>query len=555
MDMKFEIAKITKAVDRLREKTEQTFGDIEEKTGIELNYDAIDSLAIDSNRQLSLVFIGQYSGGKSSIIKMLTGDEDVEIGAGITTGARKVYKWSGMDVVDTPGIQTGIRPDHDAITYKAIAKADLLVYVITNEGFDSLMIDNFKKIAYETKNQKNNEDNGVGKLNEMILVVNKMARTGNTPENQCRIEQDIRNVLPPDETDNLRICFLDAESYLDYMVETDEEIKEELLERSGYEVFVDCLNDFAKEKGLAGRLNSPVQQLEAALKDAIGVLKGSTGDANADGADSILRSTINRLRRSRRRGETELNAIFRRHAMAIRSVGQELAGSMGSETFESVQQGINDRLLDISNACREEVENKVEELNEELSDSIEEILTGEFAQNIQSNIGNSNSEAAQKTRDIFNGLQKFSSAIAKNVSTDIIKQIGHLFGHKFRPWEAVKYLRFLKAVDKYLPYIGVVLDIAIELWDQNKQREAREQLAAAQRECVASFNSMAADFQRDGMQMIQRSFLDKMDELIDQQENLAKSLDKLKKDKSRYIGDLEALVSECHKLTRLIRMA
>ena len=49
--MKFEIAKITKAVDRLREKTEETFGDIEEKTGIELNYDAIDSLAVDSNRQ------------------------------------------------------------------------------------------------------------------------------------------------------------------------------------------------------------------------------------------------------------------------------------------------------------------------------------------------------------------------------------------------------------------------------------------------------------------------------------------------------------------------
>ena len=96
----------------------------------------------------------------------------------------------------------------------------------------------------------------------MILVVNKMARTGNTPENQCRIEQDIRNVLPPDETDNLRICFLDAESYLDYMVETDEEIKEELLERSGYEVFVDCLNDFAilKHGFIDGYIKSSIKE-------------------------------------------------------------------------------------------------------------------------------------------------------------------------------------------------------------------------------------------------------------------------------------------------------
>ena len=36
--MKFEIAEITKAVDKLREKTERTFEDIEEKTGMECIY-------------------------------------------------------------------------------------------------------------------------------------------------------------------------------------------------------------------------------------------------------------------------------------------------------------------------------------------------------------------------------------------------------------------------------------------------------------------------------------------------------------------------------------
>lgn len=76
-----------------------------------------------------LVFAGQFSAGKSSIIRALTGMSDIRTGAGITTDSVEAYDWSGIEVVDTPGIHTEKRPDHDRLSYDAIASADMLVFV------------------------------------------------------------------------------------------------------------------------------------------------------------------------------------------------------------------------------------------------------------------------------------------------------------------------------------------------------------------------------------------------------------------------------------------
>lgn len=65
---------------------------------------------LEDEKPIKLVFIGQYSAGKSSIIKMLTG-QNVAIGAKITTDESSVYTWNGLEVVDTPGIHTGLRED------------------------------------------------------------------------------------------------------------------------------------------------------------------------------------------------------------------------------------------------------------------------------------------------------------------------------------------------------------------------------------------------------------------------------------------------------------
>ncbi|WP_253197170.1 GTPase domain-containing protein [Clostridium algidicarnis] len=160
----------------------------------------------EGNKPVSLVFAGQYSAGKSSILKALTGIEGIAIGAGITTQEAHSYDWNGIEVIDTPGIHTTLRPDHDEISYQAIANSDMLVYVVTQELFDDFIGQNFRRLLLEKD-----------KAGEMILTVNKMADIGNTIENQETKLKDLEKVTTPYTPAQLRTVFVDAESYWTYV--------------------------------------------------------------------------------------------------------------------------------------------------------------------------------------------------------------------------------------------------------------------------------------------------------------------------------------------------
>lgn len=155
------------------------------------------------DEKINIVFVGQYSSGKSSLIKALTENENIKISASITTEKTEFYDWNDIIICDTPGIHTGIRPDHDEIAYDAISKANLVVFVITNELFDSQLIEIFKKLAID-----------LGKSHEMMLVVNKMGRheKGNTREAQEIVFNEIKRMIVPILPEDLYISFLNIES-------------------------------------------------------------------------------------------------------------------------------------------------------------------------------------------------------------------------------------------------------------------------------------------------------------------------------------------------------
>ncbi|MBQ9487674.1 MAG: 50S ribosome-binding GTPase [Selenomonadaceae bacterium] len=210
----------------------------------------------DDSGKIKLVFAGQYGAGKSSIIKMLTG-EDVEVGAGITTQNFSSYDWNGLEIVDTPGIHTELRPDHDEITYEQINHAALLIFVITNEGFSQRMGDHFRKLAIEQKRADN-----------MVLVVNKIDRTalGNVPEQQKIIADDLSRVTKPYRPDDLFVSFVDTASYFKALEETDERRKKRRLDKSGHDIFVENLNRFVEAKGILQKINLPLNTIAAAIR-------------------------------------------------------------------------------------------------------------------------------------------------------------------------------------------------------------------------------------------------------------------------------------------------
>ena len=228
-----------------------------------------------TNKKFQLVFVGQYSAGKSSIIKAMTGREDIKIGPGITTEYVHKYDWSDIEIVDTPGIHTEKRPDHDDLSYAAITSADMLVYVVTNELFDANLAEHFRKLAIDRD-----------KAGEMLLVINKMTRTskGNTPEQQWVIRKDIQKVIEPYTPDQLGLCFMDAESYLKSIEVRAENprLADKLLARSGYNEFIETLNRFVTEKNLSARITTGLYELDDFLQKAARQLESGTADSDVD---------------------------------------------------------------------------------------------------------------------------------------------------------------------------------------------------------------------------------------------------------------------------------
>jgi GTPase SAR1 family protein len=416
-----------------------------ERLGIEKS--KLPKTVYDNNKPISVVFAGQYSAGKSTILKALT-DIDIEIGEGITTQKSQVYKWGDINVIDTPGIHTMLYPNHDDISYQAIFNADMLVYVITHELFDSYIGQNFRKLLLD-------ED----KAGEMILIVNKMADIGNTKENQLVKREDLKIVTSPYSPEQLRTCFIDAKSYLDSLAkdEEDAEIVEELRIRSNYEGLVNTINDFVKEKRISSRLTTALYGIRGVLQEVITQFEPSSGDDDVDALEEHLLQKRRILFSTQRRIEQQTRTIYQEAATSIRDKGRDIANSIydysneddANDAIETAYREVEE----ISSTCDNNVISELEKLSSDCEIELDEFYKTDFSINLQLRLSEKYKEKNPLIERIFksdvlaqgsnriisntigtnaaaSGLKSFTGS---NAHQTVLK-IGHFFGHKFKPW-------------------------------------------------------------------------------------------------------------------------
>ena len=333
----------------------------------------------DDDEPLKLVFVGQYSAGKSSVIKMLTG-EDVAIGAKITTQTAQAYPWHGIEIVDTPGIHTELRADHDELTYEEINHAALLVFVITNEGFSQRIGDHFRKLAIEQKRGGN-----------MVLVVNKMDRTalGNVQEQQMIIEEDLQKVTEPYAPSELYLSFLDTTSYFECLEEEDEELRQELLSLSGREIFIDNLNRFVVSHELLAKISKPLYQTADQIRSA---LKKSNSGVDKDVAAFV--ETIEHRRRMMLDGKTVLlrsvRSIAEKYRDQIVGIGRDTAsagcGCTEEATFNDCMAKGQHEIEDLIAKSSDDLEDCIKRVVADMNEEIRAYDSSEFVQKVNTNL-------------------------------------------------------------------------------------------------------------------------------------------------------------------------
>ncbi len=464
---------------------------------------------------LTVAFIGQYSAGKSTIISALTGNRDIKIDADIATDKTTSYDWNGIKIIDTPGLFTD-RQDHDAITYDAINKADLLVFCLTYMLFDSTTVENFKKLAYEK-----------GYRWKMMLVVNKMSdEAGEEAEKIANYRHSLAEALKPYSLDEFPVCFIDAKDYCDGVDEEDDF----LCEISRFETFTKELNNFVASRGSLAKFDTPVRIALTAVNEA------QVSFTRNSGEDSTYFEILNRLSRKvnqqRDRQKIKVDSITIQMSSEIAREGSILARKVGSnEDFEQLNKQAESNIQKYYEQAGEEIQTVVDTVGKNIQQDFAEVLEGDLvrhfvaslerkqnisAQNINNNLDLENlkiqiSNLKKIGKIVKNNIQVLATTGAGNLTqqgffysaTNVaggnlhhaVYSVGKFLGFKFQPWGAVNLAKNIANVAKCVGPALAVAGFAVEIANTIKQREREQQMADVRRDITSQFQAIGKDLE------------------------------------------------------------
>ena len=573
---KFDFAEINKKSKYLFDATKVAFESSNKHKIKELSA-KIPSQFVDENRSIKIAFVGQYSAGKSTILSLVTGIS-LKTGRGITTDKCKELDWNGVKVIDTPGVATQNRPDHDRITLEAVADADLIVFVATQEGFSNLLGKYFRKMAIDE-----------GKGHEMMLVINKMEGTGdgNTPEQQKIIlEGDILPVISPEYNENdFYISFIEALNYQEYLESSDEDEKKFLLETSNFENFIEKLNQFIKDKNFLGRCTTSLYKLEQLLQDALAEFK--SGDLCVDGSIHMLNQQRQLLVGTRQNIIDKSYNLIRQDTQKVVQWGDDIANTFSSEGKQDV---VNQQLKEKYEATNEvypEAVKKLEKLigieTEKLQEKIEALSKTAFAVDLKNiikekiknvKIENNTFEKAQKAgtaaKNVGEWLAKYAagakaadlkgldsffkvSGASGSQAHNVILGVGRFFGHKFAPWEAVKLASKVGQVGKILGAAGALAGVALQIWNDNQESKMEQQLIGYRSDIRNSFRSAANQINMEFDNSTKTWVTEAIDKKISEIDNQRDELTHLVASQEYEYKKLQNLLSETRTLINKIQ--
>lgn len=526
---------------------------------------------------LNLVFAGQYSAGKSSLIKMLTGIDKIKIGAGVTTDAVTQYVYKALNIWDTPGILAGECEQHDAKALEAITKADLLVYVITNELFDNVLGATFRNLCF---NQ--------GRASEIMIVINKFESDAADKETKI---VGITQVLEPKIPEDFPIVFTDAQSFFDALDESDEEERQELLSLSNHEGLTRAIDDFVSQRGLYARLTTPLQQLQAQLESKIDEL--AISDPLQKGIVSLLTQNKRVFQVNRRDLIKKVGANLEALNSQIIEQGNRLADALGGdqEEFEKIQDSAIYECKSLINSSSENLQLTVKECLADLESELVELAntpaslkinealktTRDFEADAQNgDIGNFFKDAplmlnSALSQSMTKSAEKGFSFLAKSAVGDAsktglksvsdstlhttIKEIGGFFGYKFKPWGAVKIADKIGKSARFLGPAMAVLGVGMQIYDDYQQSEHSKEILRIKRDIRKSFKEYGAGVRKSIDMQLEKLLNTGFDQSIANIDQALYEIRSLAEGKSESANALRAQLSEVVKLRKEIQEA
>lgn len=537
----FQFGEVLSATQDLRLELRQALASSRDPKVVELVGELDDVRIVGSTADappLTIAFIGQYNAGKSTVLKVLTGREDILIDSNVCTDAVTAYDWNGIRLLDTPGIKAG-RPDHDETTHAAIGGADLMAFVITNELFDDTIGRHFRSLAFDRQHAP-----------RMLLIVNKMDQDPGSPETK---RADIAKVTMPLTPEDFRSVFIDARTWLEAQ-NADDEDRTDLLELANVNALTDALNAFTADRGLMGRLSGPLIAMRTIARQATALLATDLPQERA--ALELLHRERGILLASGARLRTRLGGLIIRAVSDIGGFGDRVAeaiepGKVDSELAElhrEAEAGAATRSAELAGEARRVVQDELDELQRQLDALRHGVLARKLiggaaaetsgtavfedfetpsrqsgrtlgmsadwfarskkAGEIASNIGNRTARWATGPA-AAEGAAAFSLSTARGSEAHkMVYDVGKFFGVKFQPWGALKVARAIGNAGRVISAAGGVLGVIAQIAEDVQKEQHRRELQDLRNEVRSAYREAAASVQASFWEQFDRFLLD-----------------------------------------------
>lgn len=456
-------------------------------------------LVIDEHERPRLVLTGQYSSGKSTLIKALTNEAaEVVIDSAVATDRVQVFDWDGLvDLVDTPGVQAGLS-EHDRLAEGALRSADLVLFAVTVDLFDDRSVEHLRHITEDLR-----------KAPQLMVVITK-SRTLYAAEGVR--EAAVRAALGI-FADQVPWVECDAKTYLDGLHESDPLRASRRIEASGMAQLTDTVNQIARERGKLARFRAPLQQIVLAAGEAL----ASIAD---DPDEEAILTVLARQRKALTNRRGLLDSALEREASGFRSAYIRAVETL-ADTAESIEESENsdwsklDAAFDTLNA-------QLAEANQRFTDQVRAVVSMQLAdftsevreieaspyahqlrelevqgdievQDIPVDVGVMRNAGSRQRRMPVWGpkaaeyLKSFQESwgagdgikqAAGSSGHQIVYKVGKLAGWKFEPWQAVSWANNIGKLAKAGAFVLPVASEAYAVFSDERQevRVAKEKL-------------------------------------------------------------------------------
>jgi GTP-binding protein EngB required for normal cell division len=578
--MMMEQVKYVKYVKEI-EKTKDDFNEIvrgisNKKCNTLMNGYMNDMVENSEKDGLEIAFIGQYSAGKSTMITVLTENMDIKIGQNVTTDKVTEYRWNNVELIDTPGIGTD-QKEHTDLAHRHMDLADLLVYVVTTQGFDDLIARDFKRIAFEHN-----------KSSKMMIVVNKTSLE--SMDNKMNWENDIKKVISPSTLEDFRVTFIDAKSYLDALKQPNDRLKNALMVRSNINGFISHLNDFIKEKGIIGRLVSDLNIL-GTYSD--GILNEISTDEDRKKIQELLVRKKFLVVESRKNIDKKINREVQNLYTGIMNISNELifklTGDIKPDELKDEFENTKDKVETLCSNTGEKIEDIVDQ---ELDNLIRQInaledtpiykgLLNQFSKDIDFNVNvkeKQDLEKLKKAPDALKDVGKFLGiagngfknwcvnaesaekglkALIGSDAHKFVLNIGHFFGKKFKPYEALKIVEKMGKAGEFISKVGskvgIVAGIAsplIAVYEEFQEGASEKRLINARTETRNNFRTWASEIKNNTINKKEEFLVkihDKELENINNRINSLRNEEMLQSEQSKSLLELQSKINSITK--------